>query len=381
MPVKIIFGLNTAEQLGVEIKKLNGRKVLVVTDPTLRKMETMDVIVKSLESVSLEFEVFDKIKAEPPIECIEDLVGYIKQVGCDVVVGVGGGSVLDSAKVASVLVNNPGDPEDYYYGGKKTFENAGISCITVPTTAGTCAEITGASVVTDRKGIKGAFAHPFLYPKLAIVDPMMTVSMPPKLTASTGIDALSHAIDTILGRGDNPITRALALQSIRLISENLRVAVYQGDNIAARYNMSLAALMEPHGVAGVSDSHAVAEIVGSLHKIPHGVACCCALPSSMEYNIMVSPNKLKLIAEAMGEDVDNLSLREAAYKGINAVRQLIKDVDLPVAYKDIGMKEEDLEKVAELLVTSPRIADIRPNLVRKLTRENALWLIKRAWEG
>ncbi len=154
--------------------------------------------------------------------------------GFDLLVGLGGGSCIDSAKAALVLCMNPGEPEDYFAGGKREFATGGVPCITVPTTAGTGAEITWDAVVKDRTGIKAVFEHAYVMPILAIIDPTMSASMPPPLTASSGIDALSHAIESSLTKFTNPITFALALQYIDLISHNLRTAVYQPNNLEAR---------------------------------------------------------------------------------------------------------------------------------------------------
>jgi alcohol dehydrogenase len=281
---------------------------------------------------------------------------------------------MDVAKAAAVLSRNEGDPEDYFAGGKREFARPGIPCIMIPTTAGTGAEITWDAVVKDKTGIKAVFEHAYVMPTLAIVDPTMSASMPPRLTASSGVDALSHAIESSLTKFTNPITFALALQSIRLISENLRTAVYHPNNLEARYNMALATLTEAFSEmnAGDVEAHGFGHLIGSVYRIPHGVACGLALPHAMEFNVVVSADRLAAIAEAMGVDTTGLTLRQAAYAAVDAVSELIEDVGLPTTLKEVGIKKEDLPKLAEQAVTIPWIKVMFSYAIRDMTKETAL---------
>jgi alcohol dehydrogenase class IV len=205
--------------------------------------------------------------------------------------------------------------------------------------------------------------------------------MPPRLTASTGIDALSHAIESSLTKYTNPITTSLALQSIRLISKNLRIAVYHGNNLDARYNMALATLTEAFSEmnAGDVEAHAFGHLIGSIYRIPHGVACGIALPYAMEFNIVVSADMLANIAEAMGEDTSGLTNREAAYASIDAVKELIKDVGLPTTLKEVGVMKEDLPILAEKAVTNPWIKVMFSYAIRDMTKEVALRFLEEMW--
>jgi alcohol dehydrogenase len=383
-PGRVIFGLGTVNQLGEEIKKMGGKQVLIITDQQIARTEILTTVKASIEKSGIRAGVYDKTETEPSLSSLERLISAIKKKRYDVFIGLGGGSAIDSTKAIAVLLENPGDPENYFAGGKEEFKNPGRPCITVPTTAGTGAEITWDAVIKDRKGVKAFFEHRYIRPVLAVVDPLLTIGMPPKLTASTGLDALSHAIESALTRLTNPITEALAHRAIGLISKNLRTAVYQGNNVEARYSMSLATLTAAYSEtnAGDVEAHAIGHLIGSLYKIPHGIACGVVLPYVMEYNIVVSPDRLKKMAEAMGVDVFGLSEREAAFQAPWAVRNLIKDIGLPVSLKEVGIKKAELEGIAHKMLTVPWIKVFFDFFtVRSTTEEEALTLLKRCWEG
>jgi alcohol dehydrogenase len=384
MPSRVIFGVGTVGQAGPEARRLKAQNPLIVTDPGVSKAGLPGRVKESLVEEGFQVEVWDQVEPEPSITCVESLLEYVRRRKFDMLVGVGGGSSMDVAKSVAVLVNNPGAPEDYFAGGKKEFTNPGASCITIPTTAGTGAEITWDAVIKDRTGMKAFFEHQYVRSTLAIIDPIMSSCMPPRLTASSGIDALSHAIESALTRRTNPITLALALQSIRLISANLRTAVHHGINIEARYNMALATLIEAYSEtnAGDIEAHAIGHLIGSLYRIPHGTACGIALPYAMEFNVVVSVDKLALIAEAMGENIRELTKRECAYKGIYAVRELIEDVGLPTTLKEIGVKRKEIPKIAEDMLTTPWTKVFFDfYTIREMTKENAIRLLENMWDG
>ena len=383
MPSRVLFGIKSVEKIGVEAKRLGASNVLIVTDKGISKTGAPERIKSMLLKEEMRAEVWDDAETEPSIGCVVDLCKFIGKSSFDLIVGLGGGSCMDVAKAAAVLSRNDGDPEDYYAGGKREFSKPGIPCITIPTTAGTGAEITWDAVIKDKTGIKAVFEHAYIMPTLAIVDPTLSASMPPRLTASSGIDALSHAIESSLTKYTNPITFSLALQSIRLISENLRTAVYQGNNLDARYNMALATLTEAFSEmnAGDVEAHGFGHLIGSIYKIPHGVACGIALPHAMEFNIVVSADRLASIAEAMGDDTSGLTTREAAYAAVDAVRELIEDVGLPTTLKEVGVMKKDLPGLAEKAVTNPWIKTMFSYAIRDMTKEAALKFLEKMWGG
>jgi len=384
MPSRVIFGIGAVERTGTEVKKMKAKNILIVTDRGVAKAGLADKVEGPMLEEGLKVDVWDRVEPEPSIGCVEELLEYVKGGNFDLLIGVGGGSSMDVAKAAAVLLKNPGEPEEYFAGGEREFTNPGVPCIAIPTTAGTGAEITWDAVIKDRTGMKAFFEHQYVRPTLAIVDPIMSSGMPPRLTAASGIDALSHAVESALTRITNPITMALALQAIRLISANLRVAVHHGSNLEARYNMALATLAEAFSEtnAGDIEAHAIGHLIGSVYGIPHGVACGLVLPYAMEFNIVVSADRLKLIADAMGEDVRGLTDREAAYRGIHAVRQLIEDVDLPTTLKEVGVKREDIPKLAEDMITIPWIKVFFDYFtIREMTKEAGIELLENIWEG
>lgn len=383
-PGRVIFGLGAVHQLGEEIKKMGGKRCLIITDKNIAQSDILTTVRQSIGKAGIEAGVYDKTETEPALPSLEKLMSEIRKENYDVFIGLGGGSAIDSTKAVAVLLENPGDPENYFAGGKEEFKNPGRTCITIPTTAGTGAEITWDAVIKDRKGIKAFFEHKYIRPVLAVVDPLLTIGMPSRLTASTGLDALSHAIESALTRLTNPITEALAHRAIGLISRSLRTAVYQGNHVEARYNMSLGTLTAAYSEtnAGDVEAHAIGHLIGSLYKIPHGIACGVVLPYVMEYNLVVSPDRLKKIAEAMGEDVFGLSEREAAFQAACAVRNLIKDIGLPVSLKEVGIKKTDLEGIARKMLTVPWIKVFFDFFtVRNTTEKDALNLLRQCWEG
>ena len=380
-----MFGIDAVKRVGLEAKQLNAKRILVITDPGVPKLGLLNKVMEPLEKENLKAEYYDKVEPEPSITSVEDIFSQARRIGADLLVGLGGGSSLDVTKAAGALMGNSGDPEDYFpLTGKKEFVNPGVPVINIPTTAGTGAEITPWSVIKTRKGIKAWYGPSnYLSPAVAIVDPMMSSTMPPRLTASTGMDALAHGIESALTRTSNPITESLALQSIRLVSQNLRTAVYQGDNLEARYNMALAALTEAfsEGNTGCVEAHAIGMSVGSFHAVHHGMSCAVALPYAMEFNLVVLPDRLKLVAEAMGEDVTGLSQREAAYRGIYAVRQLVRDVGLPTTLHELGVGKDEISKLVEIFLTDPWLKNLYGGCVRQVDKESLTMLLENMWEG
>lgn len=378
---RVLFGVNAVKQVGLEAKQLSvGKNCLIVTDSGVVKAGLADRVVKPLKNEGFNVEVCDKAMPEPTLKSIVEIVDYAKKIEVNFVIGLGGGSSMDTAKLIAVAMTNPGDIKDYL---TKNFSKPGIPCITIPTTAGTGAEVTwDAVVILSEERVKAFFEHPFIRPTVAIVDPLMSSTMPRNLTARTGIDALSHAIESTLTIKSFPLTEALALEAIRLISENLRRATYHGADLEARSNMALATLTAAFSEtnAGDIEGHAAGHVIGAFYHIPHGIACGIALPYTMEYNLPVSPDMLARIAVAMGEDIKGLSTRETAYKGIYAVRHLIEDLGLPTTLKEVGDKK-DLPKLVELFTTSPWITAFFDFCKRKTTKEDATKLFENMWEG
>ncbi|MGB9662791.1 MAG: iron-containing alcohol dehydrogenase [Moorellaceae bacterium] len=381
-PQKVVFGVNAVDNIGRYIKDMGIQgKAVIVTDPGIAQAGIADRVVQALKKEGLETAVFDQGKPEPDNVVCDQAVEFARKEGGKFVVGLGGGSAIDIAKVVAQLLVLPGKTEDYLV--KTTFPQKGAPIVAVPTTSGTGTECTMYSVITFAKdGIKGFFGTPYILPDLALVDPTLTTSMPPKVTASTGADALAHAIETMMAKQENPVTDALALKAVEFIAEALPVAVYEGNNLEARVKMAYASMMA--GMAfndpGIVEGHALAHTLGSVYHVPHGVGCAVALPYVMEYNMGHCMEKLALIAEALGQNTAGMTVRQAAQAAVYAVKQLLEDVGLPSTWAPFG-KKEDIPKLADMMVESPWITAFYGWCKRSMTRDAAVELLTRSFEG
>lgn len=381
-PPRVVFGVNAVDNLGKYAKEMGlSGKAVIITDAGVAKAGIPDRVVQALRKKGFETAVFDQGKPEPDSFVCDQAVEFARREGTSFVVGLGGGSAIDIAKVVAQLVVLPGKTEDYL--ANANFPQKGVPLIAIPTTAGTGTECTMFSIITlANEGIKGFFFTPFILPDLALVDPTLTLSMPPSVTAASGADALSHAIETMMAKKENPLTDAIALKAVELIAEALPVAVYDGANLEARVKMCYASMMA--GMAfndtGIVEGHALAHALGSLYHVPHGVSCAIALPYAMEYNMGHCMHKLARIAIALGQNTTGMSVRHAAQAAVYAVKQLLEDVSLPTNWSSFGQKE-DIPKLAEMMVKSPWITAFYGYAKRPMTKESATELLTRSYEG
>ncbi|MBP1932367.1 iron-containing alcohol dehydrogenase [Ammoniphilus resinae] len=366
-PSKLIMGTGSIAQIGQEAKKLGATKVLLVTDKILNQNGLVQKVVAPLKKEDLSVDIIDEVIPEPPFENVEQIAGKIRDKGYDLFIGLGGGSSLDVTKVLSVMMTNSGDVRELV--GIEKVANKGTPFILVPTTAGTGSEVTYNAIFTDtRDNVKKGIVSPYLLPDVAIVDAELTMSMPPSVTAATGMDALVHAVESYTAIRSNELTDGIALQAIKLISRSLRQAVYQGQNLSAREDLAMGSLLAgiSLGNAGVGAVHALAYPLGGKFKVPHGVANSLLLPFVMKYNVISNLEKFAEVARAMGEQVEGLSLREAAEQAVRAMAQLSVDVGIPTDLKQVGVKQEDIAGLAEeaskidrLLNNNPRWLTVR----------------------
>jgi len=376
----LLIGVGSIEQIGQAVKEMAATKPLIITDSTIAQLELAQMVQRPLEQVAKDIGWFKEVIPEPPIGVVEQAIEAIRGSQCDLVIGLGGGSCLDTAKIAAALARNTGKVRDYI--GKNKVKNAGIPCILVPTTAGSGAEVTSGGVVTDEEdGQKKRISDIKLTAKLAIVDPLLTVSLPPNLTALTGIDALTHAMGGFISVNANPFSDLLCLEAIRLIGNNLRRSVFNGKNdIDARYAMSLAATIGMIGRAnsGGGAVHGLSYPLTSVYKLPHAEAISLMLPSVMEYNVVSRLDKFVKIAKAMGKNVEGLPKREAAYKAIEAIKELLVDVGCCNTLKDKGIRKGDFDKFADMVYEhSYRHIENNP---RFLTKADIVRVYENAWE-
>ncbi len=366
----IIFGMDTIQQLGQQAKKLGAGRALLVTGPNVKEAGVLEKALSSLKSESVEVEVNiqGRDTPEPATSVVEETAEVARKGNFDVIIGLGGGSILDVAKMASALVTNPGKTKDYF--GREKVPKRGKPTIIIPTTSGTGAEVTKHAIFLDREvNVKKAVASTALLPNVAIVDPMLTVTCPPRVTASAGIDAFIHAAEPFLSKNANPITDALALEAVSIITRWLGPAFADGQNLEARYYMALGSLMA--GIvlnnSGTSLVHAMAYPVGGEYHTPHGITLSALLLACFEGIIMAKQEKMVKLAIAMGEKIDGLPAREAATRALQAIKHLLQSVDLPVSLTDLNITDRtkvprwavEAHKEQRLLSRSPRLLSVK----------------------
>lgn len=364
-----IFGMDAISQVGQEAKKLGAGRVLVVTGPRVKEAGILDKTLSFLNEASIETEmnIQDRDTPEPATDIVEETAQIAKDGIFDVVIGLGGGSILDVAKMASALVINPGKTRDYF--GKEKVPQRGKPTIMIPTTAGTGAEITKHAIFHDAEvNVKKAVASSNLLPNVAIIDPMLTVTCPPHVTASAGLDAYLHAAEPFVSKNANFITDTLAMAAIPLLSKWLGPAFADGNDLEARYNMSLGSMMSGMVLnnSGTSLVHALSYPVGGEFHTPHGVTLSALLPACFEYIIVARQEKMAKLSKAMGENTEGLSEREAAGLAPEAVRQLLKSVGLPTCLRELDVKDKsnfptwavEAHKEQRLLSRSPRVLTV-----------------------
>ncbi|MBU2534808.1 MAG: iron-containing alcohol dehydrogenase [Chloroflexi bacterium] len=373
-PNKIIFGNGTVSQVGAEVEKMGSGKALIVTDAGVIKSGLTAGVEESLKTLKIDYGIFDRVEAEPPARVVDECAREVNENHYDIIIGVGGGSSLDVAKGASIVATNGGKVLDYV--GREMVPRAGIPKILIPTTAGTGSEVTWVFVVTDEEDNdkKVIFSY-YNLADVAIVDPLLTLSMPPKLTADTGADALTHAVETYVSRTSTPFGDVLALEAIRLIGENLPVAYAKAENVEARYNMSLGATVAglAFGSGGVGAVHALAYVLDTEYHMSHGRTNAIMLPYVVDYNKTGDLNKYARIAQAMGEITDGLSDFQAAERLVIRLHRLLEDIGIPDKLGACGISADDLPRLvaggmkqSRLFVPNPR--DLTEADVEKIYR-------------
>ncbi len=340
LPTKIIFGEGASLNLKPVLEQFGIKKVMVVTDQGIAGTEGFKNLINGLDNQKVDYCVFDNAIADPPIEAVDEARDILIESGADGVVAVGGGSSIDTSKAMCMLVTNEGSVREYLFGGTKTVTNRPLPLIAVPTTAGSGSEVTAASVITDNQNnIKLSVTHEYLMPLAAIVDPLMHIGMPPMITASTGMDALTHAIEAYVSLNAEPVSDMYAETAIRVIGENIRTAMFNPTNIEARSNMALASIFAAAAFlnAGLGAVHGISQAMGGIAHTPHGIGNSLLLPYVMEMNLPGNPGKFKKVAELLGENVSGLSERDGAELAVKAVKQMASDLRIPDSLKDLAI--------------------------------------------
>ncbi|MEE9536972.1 MAG: iron-containing alcohol dehydrogenase [Desulfobacterales bacterium] len=344
LPTKIEYGIGVVERLAEIIKALNAESLLVVTDKGIRNSGLLERISNLLDANKLEHNIFDNVEPNPKDYNVQEGAEMAKWLNPDCLVTVGGGSPIDCAKAIAVVARQGGAARDYV--GPDKIGGDVLPLIAIPTTAGTGSEVTFSSVITDsQEKYKFSIKDPKIAPKVALVDPEMTLTMPPGLTAATGMDALTHAIEGFTANAAEPIADSAALYAIELITAYLRAAVSDGSNLEARAGMLLGSVLA--GIAfshsDVAAVHCVAEALGGKYDAAHGVCNAVVLPAVMEYNLDYCKDRYARIAAAMGLSYENVE--EGARQAVKAVQKLASDVRLP-EFGSLGVQEKDFEELA-----------------------------------
>jgi alcohol dehydrogenase class IV len=348
---KVLFGSEIVGQVGTEVAALNVEKVVVVTDKGIVGAGLLDNVIRPLEAANIGVTVFDEIEPNPTGVTIMRGAQAVKDVHAQAVIGLGGGSPMDAAKSIAVMAVNDGTVEQYCSGTDPWQVNP-LPIVAIPTTAGTGAEVSSAAMVNlPDQGIKAAMFGPSILPRVALVDPLLTLGLPPRLTALTGIDALCHAVEAYTCARANPISDAIAERAIELVANNLRQAYANGSNVEARGNMLLAstmAILAAINAGGLGIVHSLAQTIGGYYNLPHGLTIAVCYPVGLEYNAIAMPEKYAWVSELMGTDTSGMTLIEAAKSVVIAHQDLIADLDITDTLQSIGVKREDFPRLAEL---------------------------------
>lgn len=360
---KLIYGIGMLEQAGAEAAALGGTRALIVTGSTAKQNGHLDRIRTSLADAGVEpAAVLDGIPVDSDVETVERGNQIAREAGCNITVAIGGGSVLDTAKAVNILLTEGGSLlEDHQ--GAYLQQRPLKPLIAIPTTAGSASEVTFAAVIKDRENhIKIGFISPYIAPDAGILDPELTVTMPPALTASTGMDALAHAVESLQSNIATPVSDTLALGAARMIARNLRRTVTDGSDMDARGRMLVASatagLAVTNALLGIT--HGIAHSLGAVAGVPHGFANALLLPFGMEWNLDFCEKAFSDLAVAAFGSEDTGSERQNALKAIQCVRALSSEIGLPQSLRELGVSKDCFDAVAELtlgdgsLVTNPR---------------------------
>jgi len=341
-------GAGAIKEIATEVKGRGFKKAFVCSDPDLIKFGVTKKVTDVLDNADIDYEIYSEIKPNPTIENVQTGVVAFKASGADCIIAIGGGSSMDTAKAIGIIIKNPDFADVRSLEGVAPTTNKCVPIIAVPTTAGTAAEVTINYVITDtEKNRKMVCVDPKDIPLVAVVDPDMMSSMPKGLTAATGMDALTHAIEGYITAGAWELSDMFHLKAIEIISNSLRGAVENTPQ--GREGMALGQYVAGMGFSnvGLGIVHSMAHPLGALYDTPHGVANAIILPTVMEYNAPATGEKYRNIAKAMGVDgVDSMTLDEARKAAVNAVKKLSKDVGIPENLKDI-VKPEDVDFLAQ----------------------------------
>jgi len=375
----IAFGKGRAARIHEEAQTLGMERPMLVTDDTLPQVGVTDAIVNSLENAGLDYHLYDQVEPNPRVATVDSGAEVLREQGCDGVIGIGGGSSMDTAKAISGLATNGGSWEDYE--GQNNLPNGPHPIITVPTTIGTGSEVTPFTVITDpERDEKLGVGDTKLIPDVAVLDPTLLDSLPSHVAASTGMDCLTQSVMAYLSTNSNPITDTLTLSAVEMVSESLPAAVSKKD-LDALMNMQIATTIEGMGFmnAGLGLVHSMSHPVSAHYDTPHGVTNGVILPAVLDYNRIAREEKYTDLAAAMGVDTRSMSTREASKRFVAEVRDLSDAVGIPAGLSELGVEEDYLPELAEAAVTRDDTSRNKSTNPRTSTKEDVLEIYRKAY--
>ena len=374
---RIVFGLGAIEKVGAEVEGLKKKKVLVVTDPGIVQAGLLEPLKHSLQAANILFAFFDGVEPDPRLEVVRQCAEMGRKEGVEALIGYGGGSSLDIAKVAAVLLTNAGDLAQIF--GIDLIPHPGLPVILIPTTAGTGSEVTPIAILSDtREKLKKGIVSPYLFPEVALLDPQLTVGLPPLVTAFTGLDALIHAIEAYTSVNAFDLTDHLAFRAMELLYDNIRTAYARGEDLEARSRMLEGSLLAgiAFANAGVTAVHAFAYPLGGEFHVAHGLANSVMLPHVMRFNLLGNLPKFAAIGSALGLDTEHLTDKEAALEALEAVEDLMEDLTIPRRLRDLNIPQEAIPSLAEGVMKVTRLLANNP---RRIALEDARRIYEEAW--
>jgi alcohol dehydrogenase class IV len=370
-PQIIHFGLGCLKKVGSEAARF-GKRALLVSDQSMQKAGYVAQALEHIKAGGVEAAVYDQVNAEPTDKIVDEGLRIYKDSKCDMVIALGGGSPIDAAKAIAAMATNPVKVSEFM--GLNKLAKPAAPIIAIPTTAGTGSEVTRFTIITDTaRDVKMLIVSDYLMPQAAIVDPLLTLSMPGWVAASTAVDALTHAIESYISRKAQPLTETLALEAIRMLGTYLRRAWANPEDLEAKNYTMLASTLAGMAFSNSSVAmvHGMSRPIGACFHVPHGLSNAILLPLVMEFSCVATPEKFADIADAMGENSEGLTLMEAAHVAVDSVRQLCDDIQIPRA-TELKLKQEDFMRMAPKMAEDALASGSPGNNPRRPTKEEII---------
>lgn len=359
-PIKIVTGVGESQKLNKWVELFHASLVLVIVDGVVAKTDAFLAMTESMKEQGILFDIFSDTIPEPPMELIDNLAAQVREKAYDLVIAVGGGSPMDTAKAVCMLKNNEGRIKEYLFGGSRTPKYPSVPLICIPTTAGSGSEVSCASVIEDtEEHIKLSCTHPNLYAKVAILDPLMQKGMPASVTAGTGMDAMTHAIESYTSKNSSVFTEMYARKAIAIIAKHLPIAVKEPENLESRMMMAQASTMAAITMAngGLGAVHGISQSMGGVAHTPHGITNAILLPKVMKYNYKGDIEKFADIAALLGVDTSEMTTEEAAQAAGKKIAEINAEIGIP-------------DNITSLKVTK----DMFPEIVKGTMGYRLLWM-------